>query len=174
MHQNRKPSDEELLQWFDRLYLETEERLRKTAGAYLRSKNIYNASISQLNEDAVQETFILLWEKRVEVYNHPEPKHWLYATLKNTVRQLIRTEWYLYKYFLYTPEPLDRKAEYDGTSEVEFRNSLSWDEYMLLYKLYVLKYTYDELAQEMGTGRSALSMRVSRLKKRLRDRYRKI
>ena len=40
------------------------------------------------------------------------------------------------------------------------------EEYEILRKLYLEKYTYEELAREMGLKKSALAMRVKRSKER--------
>ena len=45
-------------------------------------------------------------------------------------------------------------------------HSLTPEEYEILRKLYLEKYTYDELAREMGLKKSALAMRVKRSKER--------
>ena len=47
------------------------------------------------------------------------------------------------------------------------------EEYTILQKLYLGNYTYLELASELGVTKSALAMRVNRLKKRIQKQYEK-
>lgn len=48
----------------------------------------------------------------------------------------------------------------------EITSILTPEEYEILRKLYLEKYTYEELAREMGLKKSALAMRVKRSKER--------
>jgi len=43
-------------------------------------------------QDAVQETFRILWEKPVSYRNSPSPDGWLYVTLSNTIKNQLRQD----------------------------------------------------------------------------------
>lgn len=54
--------------------------------------------------------------------------------------------------------------EDDFQQRAEITSILTPEEYEILRKLYLEKYTYEELAREMGLKKSALAMRVKRSK----------
>lgn len=56
--------------------------------------------------------------------------------------------------------------EDDVQQRAEITSILTPEEYEILRKLYLEKYTYEELAREMGLKKSALAMRVKRSKER--------
>ena len=56
--------------------------------------------------------------------------------------------------------------EDDFQQRAEITSILTPEEYEILRKLYLEKYTYEELAREMGLKKSALAMRVKRSKER--------
>ena len=43
-------------------------------------------------QDAVQETFRILWEKPASYRNSPSPDGWLYVTLSNTIKNQLRQD----------------------------------------------------------------------------------
>ena len=43
-------------------------------------------------EDAVQETFWVLWQRSEEYLAHPKPEKWLYQTLQFTLKNLLRSD----------------------------------------------------------------------------------
>lgn len=63
-------------------------------------------------------------------------------------------------------EALYRKLYPDLLRCAEITSILTPEEYEILRKLYLEKYTYEELAREMGLKKSALAMRVKRSKER--------
>lgn len=54
---------------------------------------------------------------------------------------------------------------------LELTGLISKEEHRLLSRLYVEGYTYEELAREMGLKKSALAMRVKRIKERILEEH---
>lgn len=152
-------------------YYENEyEKLVRCAAVYLKTKN-NQVHILNRAEDLVQETFALGWERRQDVLSCEKPVGWLYGTLHNKARELLRNEnkWTkrLLQYRqLYTPKTdpyvnLELKLELDDLIPKE--------DYDLLYKLYVEGYSYQELCEETGLTKSVLGGRVHRIKKKMKE-----
>ena len=124
-----------------------------TATAYFSANAAPGSSVHHLAEDAVQETFITAWEKCSDLLSSSSPKGWLYKTLKNIAKNIVRTEWTLCRHFAQIPEGIE--------------TLITEDEYLLLMRLYLGKNTYQDISQETGVSEAALAMRVRRIKLKL-------
>ena len=77
----------------EQLFRENYEGMLYTATAYFSANAAPGSSVHHLAEDAVQETFITAWEKCSDLLSSSSPKGWLYKTLKNIAKNIVRTEW---------------------------------------------------------------------------------
>ena len=59
-----------------------------------------------------------------------------------------------------------------GRMPEEWKPYMSREDFELLWKLYLGGYTYRELCLELGVKKSALGMRVRRIKERFQKNYR--
>ncbi len=160
----RTEDENRLDQWFREYY----EELHCAAMAYFTVKSAPGSPAYQLAEEAVQETFVTAWEKRTELLSAQSPKGWLYRTLKNKVQNMSRVEWTLYRHFVQVQEDEETAAQDLSYQMAELRSCIREEEYRLLKRLYLDGSTYREISQETGLSQSALAMRVSRIKQKIR------
>ena len=62
-----------------------------------------------------------------------------------------------------------RGDPFEGTDELA--ELIPPEDYRLLRQVYVEGYTYNELCEELGLTKSALGMRINRIKKEFRKKY---
>ena len=55
-------------------------------------------------------------------------------------------------------------------SKLDLEGLISKEDFDLLYKLYVVGYTYQELCKETGLTKSALGVRIHRVKQKVREK----
>lgn len=126
-----------------------------------------------LVEDVVQETFYEAYRKIDMLMEHPNVMGWLYTTAKHKRMKLgaKKNEFYF---------PMEEHApfharETDGNDydEVELEEtikaSVSKLEYEMLRDYYINGYTYTEVAKKYGLDKGVVRMRMTRLKKKLRN-----
>lgn len=140
----------------------------------LLKKNLPENTAREFAVDATQETFIVAWKKWKTVSTHPKPEAWLYEVLRYKVLQIVRDEWTWHKRTLQLSNTAESSAFTSAdtfTLRTELQDMLTEEEYSLLVQLYLEGKTFDALSQELGMNRSALAMRVTRIKKRLRKKF---
>ena len=122
-------------------------------------------------EEIVQEAFILACEKRDELIDAEDPGKWLTATVTYKIREALKEDRKWAKGLLLLPSE-------DEAEPFPEPNSLSdlipAEDYDLLRRLYLEGFTYKELCDELNISKSALAMRVNRIKKAFRKKYEKI
>lgn len=126
-----------------------------------------------LVEDLTQEAFTILWEKQESFLASPNPIGWLYVTAANLARNQLRTQqrwppawprWIRNFWRPADPRPLEA-----GLLHLE--GVVAPEELDLLRRVYLEGYSYEELAQELGTKPNTLASRVSRIKAKFRKKF---
>lgn len=173
LQQRNSPESHDCSAEFDRLLRKNYSRLLHIAMIYLQDKGIPGMPVQQVAEDVVQDTFLAAWKKRTKYLACESPSDWLYGALRNELRNTLRGEWTIFKFFRHVPDGYEISSPDNMQLHIELRNLMDEEEYTILQKLYLGNYTYLELASELGVTKSALAMRVNRLKKRIRKQYEK-
>lgn len=125
-------------------------------------------------EDIVQETFLEAYRKAEILMEHPNPLGWLYLTARNKMLSMNSSEKSQYLFPDGDVVGLERgRMEDRHYGEVELEESIkatvSEKEYQMLRDYYLNGYNSNEVAEKYGMEGSNLRMRVSRLKKKLRE-----
>ena len=159
----------------EELYREMYSVLLCYANAALKDK--------ALAEEAVQDTFRIACAKILELSESPNQKGWLMLTLKNVIRNTRRElaalnqlfvsaisiddEIVLETYALETD--YDKRIE-DAEVDILYADLLSPDEYSLLKKIVLQRYTIADVARELGISVESCKKRVQRAKQKLRKK----
>lgn len=117
-------------------------------------------------EEAVQEMFVLAWDKRQKLLSSENPAGWLYKALYYTILNTLKEEARWTKR-LEQAKQICTESHFD--SDLELDGIVSQADYTLLKMLYVDRHTYKELCQKTGMKKSALAMKISRIKARFRE-----
>lgn len=159
----------DVLLFYEHIVRTQHKSLHRLAMVLLSQKGSIG-SISQA-EDAVQEAFTIAWEKREEFYHHPNPAGWLTITLKNVVKNMVRADQRWAERLLQIPP--DSVLSPPG-ADLELEGFVPSEDLDLLKRLYLRKETYEEICQDLGIKKSALAMRVKRIKAQFRKNYAEI
>lgn len=113
--------------------------------------------------------------KRRELYEAESRKGWLCSTLKLVTKEIRRDEG-KWRGKIMKAAAVRSEREEDSSidrllTSMEVRRLLPGEEFVILFKLYVEGFTYQEVADELGINRSALAMRVHRVKKKFMAEY---
>ena len=160
-------SDEE----FERIYRENYDGFLRYAANILKTFGSNYVSVSGRAEEAVQETAAFAWEHREKLASAESPVGWMYTTLYYKVRELLREDRVWTKRMMQISEQFISQNHADFRLKVELETILSPEDYLLLKHLYLDGYTYSELCAEMGLKKSALAMRVKRIKEHFMTDY---
>ena len=145
------------------LYKEMYDNLYTYAYGILREK--------ELSEELVQETFQIACGKPSELLSSANPRGWLMNTLKNVMKNVRRKRATMAKYIVLAEAvDIDQIAVSDPGSDIDLLYSglISEDEFQLLKRVTVDRYTMLEAAEELGISEDACKKRVQRAKKKLR------
>lgn len=162
-----EPREKQLI---DRLYDEQYEQLLMYARSVL--SNI------TLAEDAVQETFRIACSKAEVLAASPNPPGWLFQTLRNTMRNIKRSQYKLMQIVVYSSSVdwVDRLPD-NNPSEIDvdvlYGDLAEMDEFILLKKVYIDGKSLNEVASEYGISTNTCKQRVHRAKAKLRDIFEK-
>ena len=127
----------------------------------------------ELAEDIVQETFLEAYRKADILIDHPNVMGWLYTTVKNKMMKMgskreehcLLDEAFNYRGFA--------EGKGDGYKEIELaetiKSAVSEEEYEMLCDYYVNGYSSDEVAEKYGIDKGVIRMRISRMKKKLKE-----
>lgn len=122
--------------------------------------------------EAVQETFLIAWEKPKEFLGSLSPVGWLVNTMKYVVRNMVREDQRWNARLLKFQEYLDRDAVHPAPgADLELEGLIPPEELDLLKRLYLDGETYAELSEELGIKKSTLAMRVKKSKEDFREKY---
>lgn len=149
---------------FEELVAQNQEKLLRTCYLYLRDK--------QLAEDAVQETFLKAYRSLPAFRGDSSEKTWLMRIAVNTCRDLYRSEWFRHMDRRVIPEELPES----GVPFTSREESLIVEVMRLPRRLReaTLLYYYHgmderEIAEALGVSRSAVSDRLSRARRKLKE-----
>ncbi len=149
---------------FEALYKAEYHGLLRYASTILLRKRGHN--FMEKAEEAVQEMFVLAWEKRQKLFASENPAGWLYKALYYTISSMLKEEDQWAKRLEQVHQVC---VETHIDSELELKDMVSEEDYALLKMLYVDRYTYKELCQKTGKKKSALAMKIRRIKERFRE-----
>ena len=155
---------------FEDLFKAEYQGLLRFAAVTLRTRGSRYVSVSGRAEEAVQEMFAFAWENRADLYASERPVGWLYRALFFKILEILREDRAWMKRVMKMSEHCGPSGE-SFHLKAELTSILSEEEYQLLKRLYLDGYTYTELCAAMGLKKSALAMRVKRIKERIMREY---
>lgn len=132
----------------------------------------------QLAEEAIQDTFRIACAKADDLLASYNPRGWLLNTLKYVIKNMIRSRARLNSMIISSiyideiGENVNKSAEEENI-DLLYSDLVKSEDYMLLKKIALDKYTMLEAAQELGISVEACKKRVQRTKKKLQEYLRK-
>lgn len=126
-----------------------------------------------LAEEAVQETFRIACQKPESICNSPNPKGWIFITLKNTIHNLRRsriTARHVLEQYLIAQAAEMTFSDNKLSIEVTYENIADTDEFILLKELAIDGKSHEEMAAARGITVSACKKRVQRAKEKLQKK----
>lgn len=118
-------------------------------------------------EEAVQEMFALAWERRDEVLSSEKPVGWLYNALHYKVKELMKVESRWSRRLLRYAQYYNPQPQAWLSLELELGDLIPREDFELLCRVYIQGYSYRELCQELGVKKSALAVRLHRIKQQI-------
>lgn len=134
-------------------------------------------------EECTQNTFLEARKQLLKLEKHPNVEGWLYTTARNLINNSFRSSYIKKKYEVNLEDnisgafaKLDDKLErlFDSTADldklcVEVLNKLHPSEYDLYMDYYKSKMPISELAKKYAVSATAMTTRIYRLKKKLKN-----
>lgn len=158
-------------EWFDQLYEKHYRLLYNHARWRIECFGFSKGMIDELAHEAVQMTFAAAWEKVEELILAERPGAWLAAVLKNKLIDLAREEIRMNE----LRDKLEQRLQSGSPNDIretEFlvflKETLTGEERELVHRIYVNLEKPSDICNEMGIKRSALSMRLHRIKKKIK------
>lgn len=158
-------------QRFETLYRAEYAGLLRYAEVTLKNHGSLYSSVSDRAEEAVQEMFAFAWENREKLLSRESPTGWLYRSLYFKVMELLREDRVWTKHVLQMSEPDGDETNGDFSLKLELDGIIPTEDYLLLKRLYLDGYTYKELCEKLGLKKSALAMRIKRIKEHFLKEY---
>lgn len=135
-------------------------------------------------EEAVQDTFRIACEKVEDLLNSNNPQGWLLLTLKNVLRNMKKEQARL-NMLIIASMSLDEGIEAQKTNRVDngvehhlvdtfYYGLIPEDDYQLLKRVVIDKYTMLEAAEEFGLNVEQCKKKVQRAKIKLKNALEKI
>lgn len=152
------------------------ELLKKLYLEYYHSLFLYARSVLQdasLAEEAAQDTFYIACVKQEQLAASGNPAGWLVQTLKNILRNMKRSHSSLYSFMRTTvlyDDAVLREGREDANVDLLYGDLLPEEDFHLLKRIVLERYSYLEAAEELGISLEACRKRVQRIKGRLREK----
>ena len=137
----------------------------------LYKNDIYRLAYSYLlneqdSEDVIQKVYIKLYNnKKILTLSNNEAKRWLFRICINESKDILKSPWKKLKATI-TNDVKDNKTKND--SLVDALNNINPDYRIPLYLYYYEGYKIKEIAKIMKKSESAIKMKLSRGKEKLR------
>lgn len=128
-----------------------------------------------LAADIVQETLMIAYEKADDLKKHENILGWLYQTAKNQMSHMLRNSLLHYEEFDALSEILSTKTNFEDESismadlYPDIAKLLKPQDMQMLILHYTQKYTFEELAEDYGTSKASVKMRLQRSRKKLQE-----
>ena len=160
-------------QWFETTYHQYADFLTRISRRLLTDGN------EDALYDAIQETFLLLWDRRAELQSHPNIGGWLVEAVKfrilgsraKVTRRALRHAYSLDEEDAMQPQDsaaLSPEQNAVLQNRLDQLRELLGEENASLFIDYTLNgYSAKDLAQRYGVSESCIWMRISRMKKKL-------
>lgn len=162
----------DLEQQFSEIYQKEYDKLLKRAIGVLRDLGI-KTDVEGRAEDAVQEAAAKGWEKLDEMFKY-SPEGWLHVAVRKKAKEIAKDD---YKWFRKLEKISNVTGFIDGKPvwelKVEVSDLISKEDYHLLSRHYIEKYSYKELCGELNISKPALAMRLKRAKVRFIENFEK-
>lgn len=145
-------------QYLEALFLEHYGAMEAYAYRFFHSRD--------MAQDVVQETFLIAQAKLDVLRSSPEPRGWLFNTLKNVMGNVYKQQKRLQE-----TVPIQ---EHDLTEELipsltaAYDNLISPEELQLLIWIYCEGWPYQDIADRLGIGLAACKKRIQRARGRLK------
>ena len=154
--------EQERKQFLDALYREMDWKLRRFARKKLQNEHQV--------EDAVQDTMVVACERWEKVMAHPKPQAWLIEVMRRVLYETLRQ---LAKEAQTQTSSFDEFSgvHYDDYYRIEYLDLLDPEDFEVIEKTVVHRYTAREAAQELGISEEACKKRKQRATKRLQKNY---
>lgn len=162
-------TDQEAEAIIQKIYEAEYEKLVRCAISYLKVGN-NKAHVVSRAEDVVQDMFALAWERRRDVLSSEKPVGWLYIALQYKAKELLKEENKWIKRLLRYEQFYVQPTEPYISLELELDGLVAKEDFDLLYKFYVVGYSYQELCEEMGLTKTALGARIHRIKHKIQEK----
>jgi RNA polymerase sigma factor (sigma-70 family) len=149
-------------EFLDKLYVENSLQLFRYAKSQLRDP--------YLAEVAVQETMLVALEKMDTLFNTSNPTAWLFEVLRRISKNMLSENAKIRKRLISLDDCVQKDLQMLDEVDIalHYGGVLSDEEFEIIEKLYVRRYTYQDLADEKGTPLSTIGMKAMRGKEKLR------
>lgn len=123
-------------------------------------------------EDMAQDALLVVYNKREQVFQLPDPNKWVYGVLHKKLKHELRSK----ARFAIMMQKLEKEllkettADYDDGWE-ELLNGLTHNEYQLLKMIYAEGYSNKEAAEILNIPYDRCRKQVQRAKERIRLKY---
>lgn len=151
------------------------EKIEKAYNAYFQ--DVYTYALRRIGNKAVAEDIahdvFLTALDRIEVFqNHPQQKGWLMVTARNKMRELRKK---MESNLVESLEEIqDVGAEEGDYEKIEFSLTMHKviveEEWELIKDFYLRGITIKELAEKYGITENAMTVRLCRLRKKIREK----
>lgn len=152
----------EQLKAIEELYIEIKDTLYVFFYTRLKDK--------PLSEEAVQDTFRIACSKPSELLASENMKGWIMQTAKYVYSNIIQRQRTMNRLIVsaYSAEDFQLSSSDDDAFRIMYADLLGEEDFEILEKVAVQKYTAVELAQELGISVEACHKRIQRAKKKAR------
>lgn len=168
-------------EWFYNIYEQYSKNLYRYLHTLLKGRGRPEA-VSEI-EDCIQETFIVLWNKRETLQAHPKLDAWLYKTSSNILNNKLslantrsrHTAFSLNEMSEHGVEVIDRfivsrQSEQEYTQDLleQVKDSIGDDTFEFLIHYYDRQYPIETLKKQYAISTSGIKMRVKRALNKIR------